>query len=140
MSVQRFFLLALLAMAHSVRSEKCSFIAILMDESGSMGGEQVFLRESAMPEVIEDLRLRLERRVFVCSYGFPGSAASEAARVIGCSSGYDLADYAFRTTADGTREDGWAAIQFADQHSRDQTAIDGVTIAECESVSTVYSQ
>ena len=59
------------AHAPSVQSAGgCTFIQIVMDESGSMEKEQDFLKDVAMPQVIEDLRIEFAQTVFVCSWGF----------------------------------------------------------------------
>lgn len=119
------------------QSSSCTFIAIVMDESASMSGEQVFLRNDAMPGVIEDIRIRLQKQVFVCSYGYPASG-SFPGRVVGCSAGFDVDDYAFVTSGGGT-EDGWAAIENADAHAKNLTEIDGIQLSSCSSVSTVHT-
>ena len=51
-------------------TNSCTFIQLVVDESGSMEDEQEFLRDDAMPQVVEDLRLKYEQTVFVCSWGF----------------------------------------------------------------------
>jgi len=52
------------------QDESCTFIQIVMDESGSMETEQAFLREEAMPEVIGDLQIKYNQKVLVCTWGF----------------------------------------------------------------------
>ena len=49
---------------------RCTFIQLVIDESGSMEDEQEFIRDDAMPQVVKDLRLKYEQTVFVCSWGF----------------------------------------------------------------------
>jgi len=112
----------------------CSLISLVVDESRSMSGEQAFLRDEAMPNVVDQLQLNLERKVFVCSYGFGSSTAAGNPELEGCSDGFDLSDYQY--TASGSREDGWEAIQFAHDHWETVSSVDGINVAaECDSVS-----
>ena len=52
-----------------VQSE-CVLIQLVIDESGSMEKEQEFLKLNAMPQVIDDLRIKYGQDVYVCSWGF----------------------------------------------------------------------
>lgn len=124
--------LMLLTTARLVKAQSCTFIAIVMDESGSMSGEQEFLRDAAMPQVIDDLRIRLNQLVFVCSYGYP-AGSTYSGRVVGCSAGFDVADYAYLTG--GGTEDGWSAIKAADAHAKNLTEIDGIQLSSCNGLS-----
>ena len=112
---------------NTTSTNPCTMIAIVMDESTSMSGEQVFLRDEAMPRVINDLKLRLEKEVFVCTYGYGGPNGGEPCAK-GCSEGFDVGDYDF--VANGGTEDGWNAIKFANAHVNNQTTIDGLVLAD----------
>ena len=134
-----FLLLTLAAaVARVVHGQGCTVIAIVMDESGSMAGEQEFLRNDAMPQVIQDLRLKLKGDIFVCSYGFPANSDTiPSGRYIGCSAGFDIADYDFVTSGGGI-EDGWAAIKAADKHFSNVTEIDGIRLDACDTVRSTF--
>lgn len=115
----------------------CTLIAIVMDESGSMAGEQEFLRNDAMPKVISDLKLRLEKEVFVCTYGYGGYMSGYDPHFKGCSEGFDVSDYDF--VANGSVEDGWKAIKFANEHVNNQTEIDEIVLADaCTTVRIAF--
>lgn len=115
-----------------VNAQGCTLMAIVMDESGSMDTEQAFLREGAMEDVVNDLELELEETVYICTFGFLGSAV-----IKGCSKGFDTNDFTFDSS--GGTEDGWNAIDFANTYVNDQaTIIDGDTLSSsCPNVSSL---
>jgi len=64
------FATLLATLVPQVQSNSCTFIQIVMDESGSMTKEQEFLADKAMPEIIKDLEVNFGQTVFVCSWGY----------------------------------------------------------------------
>jgi hypothetical protein len=93
-----------------------------MDESGSMGGDQTFIRNTALPRMAMHLHNATTygyTKVFICSTGFTnyGGRSGAHTRSLGCST-YDaqgdIADdsaVSYRLT--GGFEDGWHGIQTA---------------------------
>lgn len=129
-------LIALTLFSGRVNAQQdCSFLAVVVDESGSMENEQAFIRNTAMEPLITALELELEQQVIVCSYGF-SARGNLGATNIGCSVGFDVNDYSF-ITAGGT-EDGFRAIHEAAVHAKALTEVDGFSLTSCPSVS-LYS-
>jgi hypothetical protein len=102
-------------------NETCSLISIVMDESGSMTGEQDFMKNIAVPTIIRRLKDVGVDNVFVCSHGFGSEEHDpwglDAGHFHGCSEG--TADGALNSiimdtwVSQGRHEDGWQAIHFA---------------------------
>ena len=123
-------------------SGKCALINVAMDESGSMGGDQTFLKNVALPQMASELKSTAYNYtdVFVCSGGFAAfisPALPARYRHLGCTS-YDsngvIANPAVvNWVAQGAEEDGWAGMEFA---MRDVTAsIDGIDLlTHCGSI------
>lgn len=96
--------------------KKCVVISVVMDESGSMEGEQTFMKETAVPAIMDSLQGD-GFETFLCSYGY-GSYIAHAgleqtgdAHFHGCSSGFDagIMDY----VAAGLFEDTFEAIYWS---------------------------
>eukprot|EP00980_Cylindrotheca_fusiformis_P016296 scaffold4841_cov132-Cylindrotheca_fusiformis.AAC.9 len=144
-------------------TDTCSLISIVMDESGSMKGEQAFLNEIALPEIILRLQQNQQQQqqvdhIFVCSHGFGSEEHEpfqEAGHFHGCtavssssssrvSGGNPSASIPGGTTSGrldntwanfGQHEDGWQAIQFAIRDTP-RAIIDGIDVPEtCKSLS-----
>ncbi|KAL3927275.1 MAG: hypothetical protein SGBAC_013149 [Bacillariaceae sp.] len=129
--------------APATGTAKCALINVVMDESGSMGGDQAFLRGVALPQMATELQSAAYNYtdVFVCSGGFglgsAGSSNPQYYRHMGCTS-YDssgaIADSSVTAwIASGAVEDGWAAMEFS---MRDVTAsIGGIDLlSHCSTI------
>ena len=72
-------------------TKKCALVNIVMDESGSMSTEQNFLRQTAIPKIVEALHTPTYgyTDVFVCSNGFGGYLGTDFFdyRYLGCTKG-----------------------------------------------------
>lgn len=98
-------------------SDKCAVISVVMDESGSMAGEQDFMKNTAVPGIIKELEGKGFATYF-CSYGYGATVYHNNAEVSGgdahfhgCSVGADSAimDY----VASGSFEDAFEAIYWS---------------------------
>jgi len=101
--------------------KRCSLISIVMDESGSMAGEQAFMKNIAIPKILIQLKHADVDNVFVCSHGF-GSAKHDPwgldrGHFHGCTEGtaQGVVDPSIMDSwvTDGRYEDGWQAIHYA---------------------------
>jgi len=106
-------------------SAKCALINVIMDESGSMDGDQEFMRVTALPRMARALYTPTYgyNDVFLCSSGFGhGSDKGNAGldnvrwRSHGCTA-YNVHGVAADSSvtawqSSGQVEDGWAAMQF----------------------------
>jgi hypothetical protein len=105
--------------ANPTGSEKCALINVAMDESGSMGSDQTFMRNKALPRMGRTLHAAPYGYdyVFVCSGGFGSYSNSNGNyyHSMGCTTldsngnlaNNDVTDW----VASGATEDGWAAMQ-----------------------------
>ncbi|CAJ1948917.1 unnamed protein product [Cylindrotheca closterium] len=105
--------------APATGSAKCALINVIMDESGSMGGDQTFLKNVALPKMATELHSSNHNYsdVFVCSSGFGYSRTNnaQAYRHLGCTT-YNSAGVIANSTAlawyaNGAIEDGWYAMK-----------------------------
>ena len=102
-------------------SGKCALINVMMDESGSMGGDQAFLKNVAIPRIGAELQGPSHNydHVFLCSGGFGAAYATNPQdyRHHGCTlvdaSGNVVNPAVTSWVASGSREDGWYAIKAA---------------------------
>ena len=112
----------------NVGQSKCALINIVMDESGSMATEQDFLKETALPQIVESLYTTHEYdHVFLSSNGYGSSYQVDTDRMwyrhIGASRFYDGTNATTPYTLEdpsilnwlngGTREDGYHAMRSA---------------------------
>jgi hypothetical protein len=98
-------------------TEKCAVISLVMDESGSMSGEQGFMKDKAIPGIISELETQGFATYF-CAYGY-GSTVYHAggglqngdAHFHGCAVGLDktIMDY----VVSGGFEDTFEAIYWS---------------------------
>jgi len=72
-------------------SPKCALITVVMDESGSMGGEQDWIEET-LPDIFSGLSAKGYSQNHVCRVGFGNAAYIDAPEVIddyGCKMWYE---------------------------------------------------
>jgi len=103
--------------------DKCALINVVMDESGSMSGDQTFMKNTALPRMateLYDTSTYAYDHVFLCSTGFRdyGRGSSRTyARDLGCTVMTKTGGYADSTvvawTLAGYFEDGWHAMMTA---------------------------
>ena len=110
----------------------CAMLSIIVDESGSMGLEQRFIRDVAQ-EIIGALSLQNVDVTYVSTFGYTDGGAQPR----GSSVGYDPNDFIFQLT--GSIEDGYEAINFAVNQietliNDPAGSIDGFEIQNCASV------
>jgi len=100
-------------------SDKCALINVVMDESGSMSGDQTFMKTTALPRMartLHDTPYGYDK-VFVCSGGFGRYSNSNGNYYhhLGCST-LDATGAIGNTQvtnwhASGATEDGWMGMQ-----------------------------
>ncbi|KAL3935877.1 MAG: hypothetical protein SGBAC_008686, partial [Bacillariaceae sp.] len=122
--------------------KKCALINVLMDESGSMTGDQNFMKSVVLPKLGTTLQGATYNydKVFLCSGGFGyGSnyAAGTYYRHLGCTSISPTGDIGDSNVvswvSSGATEDGWNAMKkgMEDVHA----SIDGTDLlADCSSI------
>jgi len=101
--------------------ESCSLISVVMDESGSMAIEQDFMKDTAIPSIINQLKVAGVDNVFVCIHGFGSSAHDpfglDRGHFHGCTEGtlQGVVDSSLMESwvTEGKYEDGWQAIHYA---------------------------
>lgn len=107
--------------APATGSAKCALINVVMDESGSMGGDQTFMANTALPTMARELYSAEYSydEVFVCSTGFTnyGGANSNQPRSLGCTTMTSSGGYTNGNVVSwiltGGFEDGWHAMDYA---------------------------
>lgn len=101
--------------------ESCSLISVVMDESGSMATEQDFMKNTAIPSIVTQLKDAGVDNVFVCIHGFGSSSHDpfglDRGHLHGCTEGtvQGVVDSSLMDdwVTDGKYEDGWQAIHHA---------------------------
>jgi len=98
---------------------KCALINVVMDESGSMSGDQAFMKTTALPRMAQTLYAAPYdyTEVFLCSGGFGryGSGNYNRYKHMGCTtldSNGNIANNAVTNwVSSGATEDGWMGIE-----------------------------
>lgn len=99
--------------------ESCVLVNIVMDESGSMLTEQLWMKENALPTIAAKLEMPEYGydRVFLCANGYgldssedPASVDDHGFRHMGCSEGYDAGILDWQTSTNNDLEDSYHAI------------------------------
>lgn len=101
--------------------QSCSLISVVMDESGSMATEQDFMKNTAIPSIVTQLKDAGVDNVFVCIHGFGSSSHDpfglDRGHLHGCTEGtlQGVVDSSLMDdwVTDGKYEDGWQAIHYA---------------------------
>jgi len=106
--------------------DKCALINVVMDESGSMDGDQLFMKNVALPRMGEDLlgATYSYDHVFLCSTGFrnyidfySANMDTTYTRNLGCTVITELGTIQDQSTVAwntaGSFEDGWHAMMTA---------------------------
>lgn len=65
-------------------NQDCALLTLVVDESGSMFYEQVFLQDNAVPGLINQYRAKGYDHIFVCSNGFGHQADTNGWAYHGC--------------------------------------------------------
>jgi hypothetical protein len=117
-------------------SKKCALFNVLMDESGSMAGDQAFMKsEEGMPKITRKVVSYGYDHVFVCIHGYGAYDRRVGGHLLGCN---DAATWSTpASAADVTYMDEWIANgRFEDSYNATLGAmimtpdtIDGVNIA-----------
>jgi len=95
-------------------TKKCALVSVVMDESGSMAGEQAFMKDTSVPGIITSLKDdRGFDHVFLCGYGYGGydegyGGQEGDVRFYGCLEGNEVSVMPF--TASGAFEDSFEAM------------------------------
>ncbi|KAL3928460.1 MAG: hypothetical protein SGBAC_012644, partial [Bacillariaceae sp.] len=128
--------------APATGSDKCALINVVMDESGSMGGDQTFMANTALPTMARELYSAEYSydTVFVCSTGFTdyyGTANNYQPRSLGCTTMTSAGGYTDSNVVNwiltGGFEDGWHALDYA--MDTVPASIDGTSLlSQCSSI------
>eukprot|EP00980_Cylindrotheca_fusiformis_P000638 scaffold158_cov105-Cylindrotheca_fusiformis.AAC.11 len=100
--------------------DNCVLINVAMDESGSMLTEHAWMKDVALPTMVNKLSATSYGydHIFVCSHGFGDDSQNpdvnnHGFRFLGCSRGYDASILAWTATNAIDQEDGYHAIHKA---------------------------